>query len=369
MKNILKTSIFAFLLIALGSCTTQEDNPVAIAKGAAKLLTPATGTSLILSPANASTIATTLVWNFSDNGIDSPSSYTVQIAKGGTNFATPIDAGTTNDKFLSWTVEQLNGKLDPAIFIPFSEANVDVRIKSALGSGLNTILQYSNIITLKVTPYSLALPKLGVPGNHQGWTPATAPILASSGYGKTNFEGYISLDGGYKFLTQRPNGSFNWGAGFEWADDGSFSGILVGTGGSNCTAIAGYYLVKANTGAITTQNPSGLTYSATPISSWGIIGDATPNGWGSSTALSYNSVTKKWSTTIALTAGKQCKFRANDAWTINIGKFDAGKINNDYGGENMSYDGGNIDIATSGTYIVTLDLSNPRDYKYTIVLQ
>ncbi len=376
MKKILKTSIFALLLIALGSCENDKD-PIATSSGGAKLLLPSNGTSYILSPLNASTTTvTTLVWEQSQNGVQSAASYTIELAKAGTNFASVLSDGTTTtNRYASWTAEQLNGvlALDPTI-LPYIAQNLNLRIKSTLGSAANAVVQYSNVITISVTPYSLALPKLGVPGAHQGWTvpSPTLPVLAASVYGKTNFEGYMNLNGDFKFLTQRPDGTFNWGAGFEWADDGSFSGTLVGTGGNNCTATAGYYLVKANTGVTTPTNPGGLSYSTTLITRWDITGDATPISWpgasngNNSTPMTYNATTKKWSITIALTGGKDIKFRANNDWGINLGKFDASKTGNDFGGDNMSYGGLNIPITTSGTYTVTLDVSSPRDYKYTI---
>jgi starch-binding outer membrane protein SusE/F len=376
MKKILKTSLFAFLAIALASCENEKDT-VAVAQGGTKLLTPSSGTTYVLNPLNASsTTVTTLVWEQSENGVPTAANYTIQLAKAGTNFATPLNAGTTNNRFASWTTEQLNGVLssDPTI-LPYVPQTMNLRIKSSIGSAANAVIQYSNVISITVTPYSLALPKLGVPGNHQGWDPtsATLPVLAASAYGNTNFEGYINLNGGFKFLTQRPNGTFNWGAGFEWADDGTFSGTLVGTGGSNCTAAAGYYLVKANTGVTTPTNPGGLAYSTTLITRWDITGDATPLSWpdpatngNNSTPMTYNATTKKWSITIALTGGKAIKFRANNSWNINLGKFDASKTGNDFGGDDMSYGGLNIPIATSGTYTVTLDVSSPRAYKYTI---
>jgi starch-binding outer membrane protein SusE/F len=375
MKKILKTSLFAFLIIALGSCENDKD-PVASSSGGPKLLLPSSGTTYVLSPLNASsTTATTLVWEQSDNGVPAAATYKIELAKAGTNFASVLNGGTTTNRYATWTAEQLNGVLaaDPTI-LPYAAQNLNLRIKSTLGTGSNAVIQYSNVISITVTPYSLALPKLGVPGNHQGWDPtsATLPVLAASAYGNTNFEGYINLNGGFKFLTQRPNGTFNWGAGFEWADDGTFSGTLVGTGGSNCTAAAGYYLIKANTGVTTTANPGGLSYSTTLINRWDITGDATPISWPSasngnnSTPMTYNATTKKWSITIALTGGKDIKFRANNDWSINLGKFDASKTGNDFGGDDMSYGGLNIPIATSGTYTVTLDVSSPRAYKYTI---
>lgn len=366
MKNILKTSIFAFLLIALGSCTNDKD-PVAVSGGSFALLTPATGTAFVLSPANASVVATTLVWDPSTNSVPTAPTYSVEIAKTGTSFAAPVSIGTTSSKFLSLTVEQLNGFLDPLVYTPYVATDVDVRIKSSLGTAANAIESYSNVITLKLTPYSTALPKLGVPGAHMGWSlPATAANmtqLASSGYGKTNFEGYMNLNGDYKFLTPLPNGDYNWGPA-NWGDDGSFSNVLLANSATNANNAAGYYLVKANTA---TTGSGALSYSATPVQ-WGVIGDATPNGWGASTPMTYNSTTKKWTVSVVLTGGKNMKFRANDDWAINLGKFDASQTGDNFAGANLTYNASsNLDgPATTGTYTVTLDLSNPRDYKYSI---
>lgn len=367
MRNILKTSIFAFMLIALGACTNDKD-PVATSEGGPVLLTPESGSEFVLNPANEDDVIATLIWDHSEFGVPTSGSYTVEIAETGTNFTDLIVAGTTSNRFLSWTVSELNGLLAAPRFTPYTQTEIDVRIKSSLGTAENAIVQYSNVITIKVTPYTTENPKIAVPGNHQGWSPATAPTLASSGYGKTNYEGYVSLNGEYKFLAPKPDGTFDWGT-TDWGDDGSFSGVLVDTGETNCSATSGYYRVKANTGAVSATNPNGLTYFAAPITTWGVIGDATPNDWNASTPMTYDSVTKKWTITVVLIGGKQFKFRPNNDWPGNLGGFDASKVGDDYGGETMSYDGTNIDVATNGTYVVTLDLSNPRAYTYTFVAQ
>jgi starch-binding outer membrane protein SusE/F len=376
MKNILKTSIFAFLLVAFTACTNDTD-PVAVEGGSFKLLTPATGTVFVLSPATPNATVATFVWDASKNEVQTAPTYAVEISKKATNFAV-IASFPTTDKYLALTVDQLNNKLigivgattNPGLgLIPYTAADVDVRIKSSLGTAANAIVSYSNVITIKVTPFSTALPKLGVPGNHQGWTPsnaATLPLVASSGYGKTNYEGYMNLNGDYKFLSPKPDGTIDWnGDGADFGDDGSFSGVLKNLGESNCNAPAGYYLVKANTAP---TGPGSLQYSATPITTWGVIGDATPGIWATSTPMTYSTTTKKWTVTVLLTGGKQLKFRANDAWLINLGKFDASQTGDNYAGANMTYNAANnLDgPASSGTYTITLDLSNPRDYKYTI---
>jgi hypothetical protein len=355
MKNIFKTTIFAFLLLALASCTNDND-PIAQASGDFKLLAPSNGTSYTLLPANEKSVITTLVWDYADNGVQSASSYTIELAKSGTNFAKIISGGTTADRYFPFTVEQLNGLLSPADFTPYQAASVDVRIKSSLGTTANALVQYSNVITLKLTPYSTALPKIGVPGAHQDWKPnnsATLPLLASSGFGKSDFEGYATLGGAFKFLSPKADGTFDWGT-TDWGDDKSNSGKLLESGEGDCNATAGYYLIRADTGK--------LTYSATLISTWGIIGDGTSKGWDASTPMTYNATTKVWTVTTDLTA-KKFKFRANDAWDIDLGDYQADKPGV---GDKMSYKGKDITIPSDGNYTITLDLSSPRNYKYTL---
>ena len=94
------------------------------------------------------------------------------------------------------------------------------------------------------------------------------------------------------------------------------------------------------------------------LTTWVIIGAATPNGWDSSTQLTYNPTTKFWEGTVVMTAG-EFKFRANNDWAINFGgPADA-----------MTYDGPNLSINAAGTYMVKLDLTNPREYTYTLTAQ
>ena len=56
------------------------------------------------------------------------------------------------------------------------------------------------------------------------------------------------------------------------------------------------------------------------VTTVGLIGTATPNGWDSDTTMNQHPDSAHlWTLTIELTDGL-AKFRANDAWTINWGK-------------------------------------------------
>lgn len=350
MKKILKISSLAFLLFA-GIACENDDQKIITATGGPELLTPVTGAEYVLLPENAANEATTLVWNHADYSQQTEINYEIEVALAGTDFATIISGGTTNKRFLTWTVEGLNQVALDAGLVPYTAGDLDVRVKASLGTA-GELVSYSNVVTLTITPFTTDLPKIAVPGNHQGWSPATAPLLAASGFGHTDYEGYVWLDGEYKFLAPKADGTFDWGA-TDWGDNGDFAGVLVETGEVNCTQTpAGYYRVTADTAA--------LTYN-TVLTNWGIVGAATAGGWDASTPLTYNPTSKKWEGIVTLTAG-EFKFRANNAWDINLG----GDNDDD---TYMNYGGPNLSVGTAGTYLVELNLSNPRAYTYTLTAQ
>ena len=176
-------------------------------------------------------------------------------------------------------------------------------------------------------------------------------MLAASAFGATDYEGYVWLDGEYKFIGRNQNGEFVWNESVDWGDDGSFTGKLIEENEVNCNAdAAGYYFVNADTGE--------LTYSTKAVS-WGIIGAATPTGWDSDTNLVYDAATRTLSVDIDLVAGP-FKFRGNDEW----GAFDLGTVDDDgflQGGGDLTFDG------AAGKYRVVLNLNNPREYTYSLV--
>lgn len=203
MKNLLKISTLALLLFTSISCE-NDDQTIVSPSGGPQLLTPLDGSSYVLLPENATNEATTLVWNHADYDVQTEVNYDVEVALSGTNFETIIPAGSTNNRFVVWTVEALNGVALQAGLVPYTAGDLDIRIKSSLGSN-EDMVAYSNIIKLTVTPFTTDLPQLAVPGNHQGWSPGSAPRIAAAGFGQTDYEGYVWLDGEFKFVA--PNGS------------------------------------------------------------------------------------------------------------------------------------------------------------------
>lgn len=350
MKIIFKLLLLSFVLVAGVSCDNEDMEILAInSNGAAIITAPETGFKQVLNPEeNQTNRAFSLTWNSADYGVPTGITYDVYFKKSGTEEANPFLAGSTSSNYFSWTIGEFNGATIGAGLSPFVEEAMDIWVVSSVGS-LNSTPQVSETITVYITSFTTDLPKIAVPGNHQGWDPPTAPLLASSGFGETNYEGYVWLDGEFKFVAPNETGGFLWGN-TDWGDDGSYTGKLVEQEEKNCNAeVAGYYFVKADT--------ENLTYSTTAVS-WGIIGEATPTGWDNDTDLIYDPDTRKLYVDIYLVPGK-FKFRGNNEW----GQFDLGTVDADgylQNGGDLTFEG------SAGNYRVVLDLSNPREYTYSI---
>lgn len=178
---------------------------------------------------------------------------------------------------------------------------------------------------------SLAIEKLYTPGGANSWSQVDSDCLFTTDY--VNYAGYAHVSE-FKF-TSAPN----WdGINYGFADEGKLS-TDGGAGNINAPA-PGFCFVQANIAS--------LTYSiSAPVTTYGLIGGATPGGWDVSTALTPSANEMVWEGDVAMKGGEY-KFRANDAWDINLG----GTL------DNLTQDAGNLMFTEpDGTYHVVLDLS------------
>lgn len=185
------------------------------------------------------------------------------------------------------------------------------------------------IVTLDMNnlTYTVGKPVLYMAGDANGW--ATNDYLA--GEDGVHFTGFMYLNqNGFKFCTQPEWKGTNYGADFNTAADAA---------NITMTEEAGYYKVDVDL--------ESKSYVLTPITTIGIIGSASPNGWDSDvdmTYVPYNAETKAlgyWEAKDITLAFGEIKFRANDDWAINWG----GDVNAlTQGGDNISVDAGTYDI-------------------------
>lgn len=187
--------------------------------------------------------------------------------------------------------------------------------------------------------FMMAVEQLYTPGNSNSWNQQASQTLYTNNY--TEYQGYAHLNGEFKFTTAPDWNGINYGNGGE-------DGVLSNDSGAGNLKVDkdGLYWCTANIAA--------LTWGATYIETYGLIGDGTPGGWDKSTPLTPNASFTRWSADVVLTAG-QFKFRANNDWDINLG----GDMNN------LTPGGDNINVPEPGTYTVTLNLTTVP-YKCTL---
>ena len=155
MKNIVKLSIFSMLFATILSCN-PDDHVILTASEAPKLLTPAAGFSIVLSKETENNVAAEVKWDAAKyTGSQTVVNYTIEIAKAGTNFANPISVATTTELSKSLKVSELNPALINAGFAEKQVNDVEIRIKSVVGT--SGMPQYSNVNTFKATPYRVPL--------------------------------------------------------------------------------------------------------------------------------------------------------------------------------------------------------------------
>jgi len=311
---------------------------------------------VITNPADGSTVDVTIAdsaqvlnisWAKPDYGVAAVVNYFIQADSAGKNFSKSYTlASLTSTTSFSLSYYNLSAKLMNGLGLtPNALSTIEIRVASAI-YGKDTV--YSKPVKLALT--TLAVNQLWLPGSYEGYNPAAAPTIPA--LTQTTYEGYVyfSAAGNFKFTSAPDYNHINYGdaGNGKLTTDGNAGGIVYNS--------AGVYLLDADI--------TNLTYSVTYISTIGIIGTATPQGWNASTAMTYDQPTGLWSIKLALVPGA-LKFRANDNWTINYGPSDSNSLT----GTLIFNDPGAISINTAGTYTVTIDMTQKKQkgYTYTIV--
>jgi starch-binding outer membrane protein SusE/F len=343
MRKIFNLFIMTGLVSVLLLSCKKDEEQVVLTPGEAPGLTGSVNT-LSMSQSLAADEGITFTWQKASFGFDAAVTYTLQLSVKGTEFApaTTTEIGLGNGLTKTFTIKEFNMEL--LKIVPASvTSEIEARIKASVGDAVAPV--YSNIFSLTATTYRdiISYPSLYIAGNFQGWSPGTAPKIASRN-NNGQYEGYIYFnDPSPEFKIVKGN---DWSAG----DYGMVSQTQLSNGGDNVklTGGAGVYRLKVNTTNLTWENLK---------VTWGLIGDATAGGWDADTDLVFNPATGSWSLTTNLKVGEM-KFRANDGWDLNMG---------DSNNDGVPDEGGNnIKIETAGNYTITLDLSVAGNYFYQV---
>lgn len=355
-RSVTMKKIFIIILVlgiaAFQSC--KKDKLVTVSQNitATVLKAPAADTAIVVTPGDSANVVH-FAWSAADFGVNGINTYFIQVGVAGTNFKNSIIVGTTtNGTSLAMSVGTLNDKLLNGLGIAANaQSSLELRVGAALYGKDST---FSKVVKVTFTTFkALAPPFLWLPGSYEGYDPGAAPTIPEQTTYTYQGYAYFSAPGNFKFTSAPDYNPINYGDGGNGTltTDGSAGGIVYNS--------TGVYYLNADI-----QN---LTYSAVYISSFGIIGPATAGGWNSSTPMNYDVSTGLWTLTVQLTGGQPMKFRANDAWDINYGPADSNSLN----GSLIFNDPGSITINDSGTYKITLNMTQKtqKAYLYSIVKQ
>jgi hypothetical protein len=390
MKNILKTTIFAFLLVSFVSCTNDKES-VAVLNGFELRDVSESAPPTVLLEENESQTFIDLDWN-ADYGVPTGNTGTTGLTykfiitdrdKPTVSVESEVSF-TRRDSTL--TVKQFNVLLNSlSTFIKCTPMNVEIRVESTLGNVTgNQLIQKSSPIFLTVTGYS-SLPKT-LAFVKEGSLPVNAPkVISSSSQNINDFEGYMYLEAGdYKFYQANScdeyTGELVYGGipNDETKEINGDGTVVAGVDAPSINiATAGYYFVTAD------LTPGGLKYTTQIYKTFGVFGTAVKSTSASVVPMAGDN-TNIWTITIDLFKGRLFRFRSND-WTGELIGSEpknippgTSKLVTTLGlaGSSLTNvtgtDGGikvpGTDDKTKQKYKITLDVSKPRAYTYKLEL-
>jgi hypothetical protein len=363
MQKILSACVVIGILTLATGCKRDIPNPALVSPPGVSGF-KVDNSTVVLSSSNDSSTVATFSWQTASYGVSIPVTYTLMIDQpsdtgGATPWANAIVTSIPNGKITqSWLGTDFNHILN-LLGLPTGVASpIVARLKQDIiqsNGDSSTVPTLHNDLTMTVTPYHVFLvyPKLYVAGDFLNpmWTQKDQPgWIVASVLNNGQWEGYVNFPNSgnnFKLCTE-----IDWnGTNYGWGTSGTtMSG--AGNAGNLWTAGPGYMRVNADTKKLTIQ------YTAT---SWVVAGSF--NGWTlTGNPMTFDPATNLWTATgVSMTAGDEWKFVGDSGWNNCFGS-DA-KGNFVFGNGNV----GNFKVAKTGTYTVTLDLSQGAgNYTYSV---
>lgn len=228
----------------------------------------------------------------------------------------------------------------------------------------------STSVNIDVTTYVATFAEqYYLPGSHQSWTPASAPVLKHSATTKGLYQGFVDLttaDGSDVEFKFNPTDGWNGGDfGFsdvtvtEHGGDIKYSAATAKTSSSdNIKVPSGFYYIKLN--------KKFNTLDMVQVENLELIGSfAASNNWGAGVAMEWDASASTWtSPELELKNGDEFLIRFNSAWDHKLG----GKLEAiEFAGENIKFSKNDatykliLKAATSDLTLNAVDVNMP-DY-------
>ena len=336
MKKLNRILVLGLAFVLTLVACKKEETQVVLNPGA-KLEATLSATTVVLLKDNPNDDVLTVTWVKPDFGFPAAAAYSVLVDKKGNNFAKAVTLGAGTDLKRGFKKVELNNLMIGLGIVAGTAADLDFRVDCLIGTStvLSTTIKNANVTTY-LDKLDLSTP-WGIVGSATpgGWGTAAIPDLPVYKTGTSNeLVAYVTLTAG-EIKMRKDN---------AWTENlGGVGGVLSASGANIAIAAAGIYKISFN--------PIALTYKV-ELYSWGLIGTATPNGWGGpDIPMWYDPTVDLWRADVKLLAGEM-KIRFNNDWTKNYG-----------GAAGALVDAGANIVTSAGTYIITADF---KTLKYTI---
>lgn len=300
--------------------------------------------SQVLSDTNPDAIALTVTWNDPEIGATSTAniSYEIEMAAGGTSFATPTNIGTVDVTTFEISHDNLNDLVIANGGVADTASDFDFIIKAIAKSASGDLTRTSDAITVSLTAFKAAIPdNLFMVGAHNNWNNADATQQFFND-GNGVFVKVQKFDAGYEFKMIPTSGSWDG----DYGEDKNNAGKIVQDDENNIQiATAGTYVVIVDFNT--------LSFKVENIDTLFMVGSH--NSWNNADATQqFNTSGNGVFTRVqAFTQGEEFKLLPTSGdWAGDWGenKTTSGRLEQD--------DEQNIKIATTGTFMVTIDFND-----------
>jgi hypothetical protein len=387
MKNLIR-KIFLLTVIAVGlsSCTKDSIDPTATDSGDFTLSSPTDG-SFVLNAATAGDEIFVAKWTSADYGYAAAVNYQLQLVKSTDAFAATDNpafdlgnygssAGKSFEK--SVTTRQLN-----TLILAANPGGVGVnetykirivaKVNNQLDDSTNNLNDaFSQVATISVTAYDAfdEFDRIYVPGNYGGastyadWNPDNAPKLFSKA-NDGKYEGFVWMNNvtpAFKFTEDNTWGNDKGDA----TDPNGFTDIAHSGHDIKPTDGDGTYFFTVD------WNLNKYTIGKRQVA---MIGQATPNGWGAPTYLTFDTnpaspYFRMYTLDISLIAD-EFLIRLKDDWSEKMGTVSGSPSGAETVPATSPYKikigGGNMKVPAAGNYKVVLDIRNSANYNLRLI--
>ncbi|MCD4789284.1 MAG: SusE domain-containing protein, partial [Bacteroidales bacterium] len=275
MKNIILIFSAALgMVLFFSSCEKNDNEPKLNLESsvASEITTPENGATYILTLADSANPFvvnwTATTYSISEGAALPLPTYSLQMVFADSSFDGAKELYHTQDIFFETIIYKFNNALYSMGMAADSTGDIDLRVVGGI-SGADYTQVPSEIITLTVTPFEPPTPptptvaSLWIPGDYQGWDPASAPQI----YSYTN-------DGVYKGYMYMPEGGtyeFKFTSAPDW-DHTNFG--YLGEGLLDTDPEAGNLTMPGPGGYQVVVDTINLTWSGyEEPQNWGVIGE------------------------------------------------------------------------------------------------